>query len=174
MSRPPPRLFSMVWRDGVFVPQGRTAMFCDQEFGEGEVVNFERHEQRSMASHGHYFACISEAFNNLPEADNRFPNPDALRKWALIKNGFCTEASVVCDSPEQARAIAAFMGYTEGVVIVVRDNVVKRYVARSQAMTGPNAMNKQEFQLSKDVVLDTIAELIRVKRSKLEKAGEKA
>ena len=174
MTRPPPRLFSMVWRDGVFVPQGRTAMFCDQEFGEGEVVTFERHEQRSMASHNHYFACIQEAFNNLPEADNRFPNPDALRKWALIKNGFCTEASVVCDSPEQARAVAAFMGYTEGVVIVVRDNVIKRYVARSQAMTGPNAMSKQEFQNSKDLVLDTIAELIRVKRSRLEKAGERA
>jgi hypothetical protein len=35
-------------------------------------------------------------------------------------------------------------------------------------------MNKQEFQQSKDVVLDTIAELIRVKRSRLEKAGEQA
>lgn len=174
MSRPPPRLFQMVWRDGAFVPQGRTALFCDQEFGEGEVVTFERHEQRSMQSHNHYFACIAEAWNNLPEADNRFPNPDALRKWALIKNGYCTEASVVCDSPEQARAIAAFMGYTEGVVIVVRDNIVKRYVAKSQAMTGPGAMNKREFQQSKDVVLDTIAELIRVKRSRLEKAGEQA
>jgi hypothetical protein len=167
--RPGPIRF--IWRDGVLVPDGpRAARYCDENFGEGEVVMMERHEERSAASHAHYFACIQEAWNNLPEADNRFPNPEALRKWALIRSGYCTEASVVCDSPEQARAIAAFMGYTEGVVIVVRDNVVKRYVAKSQSL---KAMNKQEFQQSKDLVLDTIAELIRVKRSKLEKAGEK-
>ena len=171
MSRTPPRLFRMVWRDGAFVPEGRTALFCHDEFGEGEVVTFERHEERSVNSHNHYFACINEAWSNLPEADSRFPNPEALRKWALIRSGWCTEASVVCDSPEQARTIAAFMGYSEGVVVVVRDNVVKRYVAKSQSL---KAMNKEDFQRSKSDVLDTLAELIRVKRSRLEKAGEQA
>lgn len=171
MSRQPPRLFRMVWRDGTFVPEGRTALFCNDEFGEGEVVSFERHEERSTVSHNHYFACIQEGWNNLPEKDERFPNPDSLRKWALIRNGYCTESSIVCSSPEQAHTVAAFMGYTEGVIIVVRESVVKRYIAKSQSL---KAMNKQEFQQSKDVVLDTIAELIRVKRSRLEKAGEQA
>lgn len=171
MSRTPPRLFRMVWRDGCFVPEGRTALYCNDEFGEGEVVTFERHEERSVNSHNHYFACIAEAWNNLPEADERFPNPDALRKWALIKAGYCTEAKVSCDSPEQAATIAAFMGFTEGVVVVVRDNIVVRYVARSQSL---RAMNKQEFQQSKDAVLDVLAELIAVKRRRLEEAGAKA
>lgn len=170
MNRPPPRLFRMVWRDGAFVPEGRTAMFCDQEFGEGEVVTFERHEERSVNSHNHYFACINEAWNNLPEADERFPNPEALRKWALIRSGYCTEASVVCDSPEQAHTVAAFMGYSEGVIIVVRDNIVKRYVAKSQSL---KAMNKEEFQRSKSDVLDTIAELIAVKRKRLEETANR-
>jgi hypothetical protein len=168
--RPGPIRF--IWRDGVLVPDGHRAVrYCDDNFGEGEVVMMERHEERSTQSHNHYFACIAEAWDNLPEADERFPNPEALRKWALIRAGYCTEASVVCDNPEQARAIAAFMGYTEGVIIVVRDNVVKRYVAKSQSL---KAMNKQEFQKSKTDVLDTIAELIAVKRSRLEKAGERA
>lgn len=171
MSRTPPRLFRMVWRDGAFVPEGRTALYCSDEFGEGEVVTFERHEERSVNSHNHYFACIAEAWNNLPEADERFPNPEALRKWALIRAGYCTEATVACDSPEQARTIAAFMGYSEGVIIVVRDNIVKRYIAKSQSM---KAMNKEEFQRSKSDVLDTLAELIAVKRRRLEEAGEKA
>lgn len=171
MSRQPPRLFRMVWRDGAFVPEGRAALYCNDEFGEGEVVTFERHEERSVNSHNHYFACVAEAWNNLPETDERFPNPDALRKWALIKAGYCTEASVVCDSPKQATTIAAFMGFSEGVVVTVRDNVVKRYVAKSQST---KAMNKQEFQQSKSDVLDVLAELIRVKKGRLEKAGERA
>jgi hypothetical protein len=161
----------MVWRDGCFVPEGRTALYCNDEFGEGEVVTFERHEERSVNSHNHYFACIAEAWNNLPEADARFPNPKALRKWALIKSGWCTEASVVCDSPEQANTIAAFMGFSEGVVVTVRDNIVKRYIARSQSL---KAMNKEDFQKSKNDVLDVLAELIAVKRKRLEEAGAKA
>jgi hypothetical protein len=169
-TRPGPIRF--IWRDGVLVPDGqRAARYCDENFGEGEVVMMERHEERSDASHRHYFACIQEGWSNLPEADERFPTPEALRKWALVRNGYCTESSIVCSSPDQAHTVAAFMGYTEGVVIVVRDNVVKRFIAKSQSL---KAMNKQEFQQSKDVVLDTIAELIRVKRSRLEKAGEQA
>ena len=167
----PPRLYRFIWRDGTFVPEGRLAEFCDAEFGEGEVVSFERHEERSIRSHNHYFACIAEAWNNLPDTDGRFPNPEALRKWALIRNGYCTESSIVCDTPEQAHTVAAFMGFTEGMVIVVKENVVKRFIARSQSV---KAMNKDEFQRSKTDVLDTLAELIRVKRSRLEKAGSEA
>lgn len=166
------RLYRFMWRDGVLVPQGRTAMFCDDEFGEGEIITFERHEERSARSHNHYFACIAEAWNNLPDADERFPTPEALRKWALIRSGWCIENTHVASSPEQANLIAAFMGNSEGVIIVVRDNVVKRYTAKSQSV---KAMNKQQFQQSKVDVLDTIAELIRVKRSRLEQvAGRSA
>lgn len=171
MTSQPPRLFRFMWRDGVFVPEGRTALFCDEEFGEGEIVTFERHEERSTASHNHYFACINEAWSNLPEHDERFPTPEALRKWALIRAGYHTVASIVCSSPEQAQIVATFMGYTEGVVVVVRENVVKRYVAKSQSM---KAMNKDDFQRSKTDVLDVIAEIIRVKRSQLEEAGRNA
>jgi len=172
MSSQSPRLFRFMWRDGVFVPDGRTATFCDDEFGEGEIVTFERHEERSTASHNHYFACIAEAWNNLPETDERFPTAESLRKWALIRSGYCTENTIAADSPEQARTIAAFMGNQEGVIIVVRDNVVKRYTAKSQSM---KAMNKAEFGRSKQDVLDTISELIQVKRKRLEEfAGKSA
>lgn len=160
-----PKLFRFMWRDGVFVPENRIAAYCDDCFGEGEIVSFERREERSIASHNHFFACVQEAFNNLPEADNRFPSPDALRKWALIKNGYCNKTECVCDSPQQAAAVAAFTGNAEGIIIVVKENVVVKYTAKSQSV---KAMGKTEFQLSKDVVLDTISELIAVKRKKLE------
>lgn len=168
-----PRPIKCVWRDGVFVPDGqRVANYCEEQFGEGELVTLERHEERSAASHAHYFASIKTAWDNLPEADNRFPSPEALRKWALIKNGYCTESSIVADTPEQARIIAGFMGTQEGTIIVVRENIVKKFVAKSQSL---KAMNKAEFQLSKTVVLDTIAELIAVSRKRLEQnAGASA
>lgn len=161
-----PKLFRFIWKDGMFVPDGaRFASYCDEAFGEGEVVTFERHEERSTASHNHYFASIKTAWDNLPEGDERFPTPDALRKWALIRGGYCTKTECVCDSPEQAAAVAAFTGNAEGVILVVRENVVVKYTAKSQSM---KAMNKAEFQLSKTVVLDTIAELLAVKRRRLE------
>lgn len=168
----PPRLYRMVWRDGAFVPDGaRLAAYCEEQFGEGEVVTFERHEERSTQSHNHYFACINEAWQNLPEGDNRFSTPEALRKWALIRGGYCTVNDVVLPTPEAAQTVAAFMGNSEGTIIVVRDCVVRRYTAKSQSM---KAMNKDEFQRSKTDVLDIIAELLAVKRKELEKNAGRA
>jgi hypothetical protein len=163
-----PRRFRFIWRDGVFVPDGlHMAEYCHDQFGEGDVVSFDRHEDRSINSHNHYFASIKTAWDNLPEGDERFPTPEALRKWALIRSGWCTENSVVCTDEAQAHLVAAFMGNSEGTIIVVRGNVVKKYTARSQSV---KAMNKDDFQRSKVDVLDTIAELIAVKRRQLEKA----
>jgi hypothetical protein len=155
----------MMWRDGVFIPHDRIKRYCDDTFGEGEIVTFERHEERSTVSHNHYFASIQTAWDNLPEKDDRFPNPEALRKWALIKAGYCTEATTVLDTEEQANTIAGFMGHQEGVIIVVKGPVIKKYTAKSQAVA---AMGKQEFQRSKDAVLDIIAQLIEVSRKRLE------
>lgn len=168
----PPRRYRLIWKDDVFVPDGlRLAEFCDHEFGEGEIVTFERHEDRSTATHNHYFACIQEAWQNLPEGDHRFPTPEALRKWALIRAGYCITNDVVLPTPEAAKSVAAFMGNSEGTIIVVRENIVRRYTAKSQSI---KAMNKEEFQRSKTDVLDTIAELLEVKRKQLEKNAGRA
>lgn len=168
----PPRRFRFMWRDGAFVPDGNSlTAYCHDTFGEGEVVTFERHEERSIASHNHYFACIQTAFDNLPEADERFPTTDALRKWALIRSGYCTKTEIVLDTPEQAATVASFTGNAEGVIIVVKENVVVKYTAKSQAI---DAMGKEEFQRSKVDVLDTIAELIAVTRKRLESNSGRA
>lgn len=168
-----PRRYKLVWRDGAFVPDGhRLAEFCHATFGEGEVITFERNEDHSEKSRSHYFASIKTAWENLPETDSRFPNQEALRKWALIKAGYCTEAHVVCDSEEQANTIAGFMGHQDGVLVVVKGNVVKKFTAMSQSK---ESMKAQEFQLSKVAVLDIIAELIEISRKRLEKnAGSAA
>ena len=167
-----PRLLRFIWKDGVFVPDGvRVASYCDGAFGEGEVVTFERHEPVSTASRNHYHASIQEAWNNLPEGDERFPTADSLRKWALIRSGYCTVTDVILSTPEQAQTVAAFTGNAEGTIIVVRENVVRKYTAKSQSA---KSMGKDEFGRSKQDVLDTIAELLAVKRKALEEtAGRK-
>ena len=168
-----PRHLRFVWRDGVFVPDGpRMAAYCDEQFGEGEAVTFERHEEVSAASRGHYFACIKEVWDNLPETEHdRFPTPEYLRKWALIRNKYCTVNETAFDTAKDAITAAAFMGNSEGVIIVVRDNIVRRYVAKSQSA---KAMGKEEFQRSKTDVLDTLAELLAIKRKDLEKNAGRA
>jgi len=70
---------------------------------------------------------------------------------------------VVCDSAEQAQTVAAFTGNAEGVIIVVRENVVKKYTAKST-----KEMTKEEFQRAKTDSLDIVAELIAVTRKRLE------
>jgi len=164
------KLFRCVWKDGVLVPEPRFARWCEEQFGEGEVIQLERHEDRSDSTHRHYFASIKTAWENLPDVEvrDRFPTPEALRKWALIRSGYCTESSIVCDTPEQAAVVAAFMGKREGEIIVVRDNVIKKFVAKSQSYRD---MDKKDFQESKTLVLDTIAELIAVTRKRLEQAA---
>jgi len=171
MTHPAPKHFQMQWREGVFLPHNRIVPYCHETFGEGEIVTFERHEERSDASHRHYFAAIKTAFDNLPEGETRFQTPEALRHWALIRSGWHTENHVVCDSPEQARTIAAFMGNSEGTIIVVKENVIKKYTAKSQSV---KAMGKDDFQRSKTDVLDTIAELLAVTRKRLEQNAGRA
>lgn len=166
----PPRRFRMQWRDGAFLPHNSMMDHCYSTFKEGQIVTFEVYEEISDKNRSHWHACVAEAWKNLPEQDERFPTPESLRKWSLIRGGYCTENSVVCDTPEQAATIAAFMGNSEGVIIVVRDNVVKRFTAKST-----KSMSKDEFQKAKTESLDIIAELIRVKRTRLEaNAGRSA
>lgn len=167
-----PGIIRCTWRDGVLVPEPYYARWCEDNFGEGEVIQLERAEDRSTASHNHYFATIKECWDNLPESEHeRFPTPDRLRTWALIRSGYYHEKHMVCTDADQANQIAAFIPSDDNTIIVVRDNIIKRYTAKSQSN---KAMNKEEFQRSKVDVLDTIAELIRVKRSELEKNAGRA
>jgi hypothetical protein len=77
----------------------------------GEIITVEEVKERSAKSHRHYFAVINEAWQNLPEdLADEFPNAEALRKRALIKNGLC-HADGNCSAPttpRRGKAVAAF------------------------------------------------------------------
>lgn len=143
-------------------------------FGAGECLKIIATQERSAATHRHYFATVYEAWSNLPPLmADRFPTDEHLRKWALIQAGYVNRSELVCDSPTGARRAAAWAkNDDEYCVVTVHRNVMVKLTAQSQAV---NKMDKKTFRESKDKVLDIIAAEIGVgKRELSDNAGQAA
>lgn len=160
MSYAPPPVIC-IWDGESFVPQTRFARVCDRAFVVGQEYPLIVHEARSMASHGHFFACLAECWRNLPEdVAERFPTVEHLRKFALIKSGYADERSIVCASKAEAQRVAAFVRpMDEFAIVVVSESVVRVFTAQSQST---RAMGRKAFQESKDAVLAYASSLIGV------------
>lgn len=151
--------------DGVMRPLPRFARLADKQFCVGETYPLAVQEERSGISHRHFFASIHEAWLNLSdELATEFTSSERLRKRALIATGWFTERRLVASSPLEARKFAAFLmrGAGDGVLISVTGNIVIERTAKTQATRGPESMRKDEFQKSKQDVLDFISGLIGV------------
>jgi len=162
------------WKGDAMEPLARFRGLCDQIFVIGERYPLVVQEDRSQATHRHYFASIHDAWLNLPESiAERFPTDEHLRKWALIKSGYCDERSVVCASKAEAQRVAAFIRPMDCyAIVVVNEATIKVYTAQSQST---RAMGKAVFQKSKSDVLEVVSELIGVNSGELSReAGQAA
>jgi hypothetical protein len=141
------------------------------DYGQGEIINVEEVQERSLKSHARYFAQLSSAWKSLPEhlADN-FASADHLRKWALIKAGYRTESHLTgFKTNAEAVATAAFIGKLDGFCICeVRDRTITVYQAESQSI---RAMKKERFQRSVEDVERIVSNLIGADVTELEKAA---
>lgn len=157
MNMIPPLRFS--WDGEAFYP--RAPKLADKYFVIGQEYSLAPHEDRSVASHRHYFASVNEAHGNLPEIlAERLPTPEHLRKYALIKAGYRDERSIVCASKAEAQRVKAFVEPIDDFAIVVADGAtVTVFTAKSQSL---RAMGKKAFAESKDAVLRIISEMIGV------------
>lgn len=146
---------------------------ADRSFVIGERYRLAPVEDRSGASHRHYFAVIDEAWENLPEGMSAdFPTPEHLRKAALIRAGYRDERSVVCASRAEALRVAAFIKPIDDFAIVATSGAtVCVYTAKSQS---EKAMGKEDFQRSKDAVLDALAAMLGVTTRDLHDRAEAA
>jgi hypothetical protein len=162
-----------VWDGEAMRPLPAFAAAAAARFGVGEVVPLAVAEQRSSPSHRHYFACVREAWVNLPEGlAQRFASDQHLRKYALIKAGWRDERSIVCASKVEARRIATFIQPIDDYsIIMVSDSVITQFTAKSQSV---EAMGKSQFQASKDAVLGILAEMIGVDPATLVQAGQRS
>lgn len=166
MSTPAPIMFR--WDGEAMVP--RHPRLADKAFVIGQEYPLVEHHGRSEASHRHYFACIHDAWQNLPaDAAERFATSEHLRKWALIKAGYRDERTIVLPTKADAQRVAAFMKPdADCSVVVARECVVVCWTAKSQSV---RAMGKADFQASKDAVLQVVAELIGAQPDQLGRAA---
>jgi hypothetical protein len=149
------------WDGEVMRPARHYLPRCHKQYVVGEAYPMIPHEDRSTNSHNHFFAAVHEAWKNLPEKMTaRFPTSEHLRKWALIKAGYADERSIACDTADEALKIASFIKPMDDfAVLVVADATIKVFTAKSQSA---RAMDKKDFQESKQAVLDIVAEMIGV------------
>lgn len=161
----PPIYFQ--WDGEAMIP--KIPRLADKHYVVGETYSLIPHEDRSLASHRHYFASINEAHQNLPEdLQERLPTPEALRKYALIRAGFRDERSIACASKAEAQRVAAFVKpMDEFAIVTVEEATVTVYTAKSQSM---KAMGKKVFDESKDAVLRVISEMIGTDAATLNQA----
>ncbi len=161
------------WTGEVMKPVPYFLEQAKRTFTTGELYRLAEVNERSQASHNHYFASVTEAWRNLPEdMTERFPSAEHLRKWCLIRTGYSHSRSIACDSPEEAQKVAAFVRpFDEFAVVSVGGCVVTVFTAMSQSLA---AMGAKEFQASKEKVLDLVASMIRTDRAALEANAETA
>ncbi len=163
-----------VWLDNAMVPLASSLPLCIRQFTDGEEYRLTVEEERSVASHKHYFAAIHEAWQNLPEhLAERFPNAERLRHWALVKCGYAAEQSIVLETTRDAERFAEYVAEYRGDDTFVQrsGNVIKIWTAKSQST---RAMDKDEFQASKTAVLDLLSDMIGTSVTELKKNAGKA
>lgn len=151
------------WDGEAMIPVGNfMARRCDEQFTVGAKYSLVQHEDRSQQSEGHYFATLRELWENLPERVSGEPwaeTVDHLRRYALIKTGYCNVETFPCGTKAEAERWAARLKpMDEYAIITVVGTVVHRYRAKSQsrqAMPG-----KGDFGRSKNAVLDYVSDLV--------------
>lgn len=163
-----PRPVAFVWTGEAMVPLPRFRKLCDAQFEVNEEYPLMIVENRSMASHNHYFAALHEGYMNLAEEyAQEFDSAEHLRSWALCKAGFCTVTTYVLNTAEDARQLrVALKADNPAAIVAISGNVAKVYRAESQSMA---AMKKERFEDSKREVLDIVASMARTTTAELKK-----
>lgn len=145
--------------DGVMKPLDRFKPLCDRQYVVGLEYRLGEEQERSQAQHRRYFACLREAWRNLPHGvAESFTSPEALRKWILIKLGYANEQAIVCDSVSDTIRFKQYLDQRRDDSIVVRKGrVVTVYTAMSQSS---RHMDKAKFRETSNAVLDYAASMI--------------
>lgn len=169
-----PRAVVFTWDGDVMIPLPRFRDLCNKQFVVHEEYPLSIVENRSLASHNHYFAALNEGWQNLNEQDaKRFPTPETLRAWCLVECGYCTDTRYVMDTPKDAKSMGLLLRKLSPLaVITIKGNIVVHYEAESQSAA---AMKKERFEASKAEVLALVASMSRTTVAELKKnAGRSA
>jgi len=160
-----------VWKaeNSVMVPIRRT--LADKVYVDGETYRLAVEEERSMASHNHYFAAIADVHETLDDAMTlMLPTPEHLRKYALIKCGFYNCTFEVFDTPEDAAKFGYILSKTDPFCVVqIEGNCAQIFTAQSQSKS---AMGALQFKESKRRVLEYVETLIEAREREILAGGK--
>lgn len=136
----------------------------------GEVHGWQMAENRSKASHDHFFAVVNEAWKSLPDdLCDDFPSPEHLRKFALIKAGFCTATKVVCANNDEAiKLVGKAKAMDRYSLVDVSGNTVTIWTADSQRR---DAMGRSAFQEAKEKAIHVLSVLLGTDVATLKEAA---
>lgn len=165
---------AMLWDGEVMRPASPAwARRADKVFVIGQTHFMVEESPRSGSSHAHYFATLTEAWRNLPEAlAEQFPSVEHLRKYALIEAGFCSVSTMPCAGEAGAQRVADFIRpLADYAVVTAHKNVVTVRTAKSQSY---RAMGKADFQRSKEAVLEIVSAMIGSAKADLAAQAGKA
>lgn len=168
----PNRAAIFVWDGDAMIPLPRFKRLCDQLYAVHEEYPLVVLENRSQASHNHYFAALAEAHANLAEEYARkYPTPEHMRSSALVEEGYCTETDHVLDTPKDAKAFAIMLRRAAPYSIIkISGSVVKEFQPVSQSRA---AMKKQPFEDSKAAVLARVAAWSRTTPAQLNREADR-
>lgn len=146
----------------------------------GETYLLEAIEERSRASHAHYFARITDLWESLPEHLASEPwatTPEFLRHYALIHEGFAHCQAYPCASAAEARRWLSILPRPRGEdgqpvfsIRKIEGSTLYEFTPETQKMRGNGGMGKARFQESKDKVLGFLEHLVGVDGAKPERA----
>ena len=122
----------------------------------------------------HYFATVRTAWLSLSEDMSKLlTDPEALRRYALIKAGYCDARIIPLSSPDQAERVAAMARSLDALAVVTIEGcIVCVYTAKSQ---DAETMKPEEFSASRRAVIEICAEMIGVSVEQLSaNAGQAA
>lgn len=159
---------AFVWDGSAMIPLDRFRGLARRQYRPGTEYALSVWRGRSDISHRHYFACLKQAWLNLPEEwAQEFPSPEYLRKWCLIREGYATHRQFACATPDDVRnAIDMIRDIDPYASIRVRDRVIDAWFAASQDHA---SMNHEKFQESKDRVFGRVAGMLGITVAELAK-----
>lgn len=168
-----PGPLTALWNGEAFEPLPSQRRDCDERFVVGQYYRLAEVEERSSASHGHQFAWLHDAWQNLPEdLKDLYPSVEHLRKRGLITAGFYNEEAIDAGTNAAALRVAGYARkHDEFALVVVRGPIVLVRSAKSQSR---RAMTKDEFQRSKENLMEIVAALVGVTPSELQANTGKA
>lgn len=129
------------------------------DMAAGDIAAWSKVEVRSAKSHRQFFAAVHDAWLNLPEhLSDEFPNAEILRKFALIKAGYCDADKVVCANNAEALNLVSAMRRRDAYAVInIEGRVVTIYTAHSQSIP---SMGRKLFAESKEAVFRVLSDLL--------------